>query len=239
MKKISKRRRHPQQQQEGFSRVTAIEKANAIDLAGKTPNQTRLIDSIHSNDQTIVLGPAGTGKTYISATAATVMLLRGEIDKMILCRPAVEAEGESYGALPGNIRQKMAPWTYPILEVMQRHVGKSRVDRMIASGVIEVVPFGFMRGLTFDRAFVLLDEAQNTTPKQMKLFLTRIGEEARVVINGDISQSDIKVESGLSVAMTLAKRCSIPIGLVEFENEDIVRSAIARQWVEAFDAHCI
>lgn len=197
-------------------------------------NQGKYIDSIKNESVTFGVGPAGTGKTFIAAALAADMLTANQINKVVLTRPAVEACGEQLGFLPGTQEEKMAPWTRPFMECMKGRMGGGKFVEMVKAGRIEVVPFSFMRGLTFDNSMVLLDEAQNTTPGQMELLLTRIGEESFVVIDGDPRQSDIRGENGLEVAISLAKKEKIQCSVVEFTSEDIVRSDICQEWAEAF-----
>ncbi len=201
--------------------------------------QEELVASICTNTQTIVTGPAGTGKTYVAARMAASMLDNGEVQKIVLTRPNV-ASGPTLGLFPGTMEEKMAEWTVPIMAVFNEVFGESHVKNLIRNGKIEVVPFETMRGRTFDNAFVILDEAQNTTPHEMKMFLTRIGEHSKVVINGDTTQRDSRGrfdedrEDGLSMAVQLVARFSLPVGVAEFGIDDVVRSGITAQWVKAF-----
>ena len=208
------------------------------DLAPKTEMQARYIQAILENDQVFGLGPAGTGKTYVATTIAADMLASGAVLRIVLCRPAVEVE-EKHGFLPGDQGEKMAPWARPLIEVLEGRLGKAAFQKMIAAGRIEVLPFSYIRGLTLDGCFVILDEAQNTTPGQMKAFLTRIGEGTKVVIDGDITQVDLKgnVKSGLNEALRLVREFDIPAPIIEFTRHDIVHSGICRMWVDAFEGY--
>mgnify|MGYP003629852769 FL=1 len=206
---------------------------NTIELLGKSVKQTEYIDALGSADQVIVLGPAGTGKTYIAATAACNLYITKKIDKIIITRPNVAA-GKSIGYFPGTLEEKMMPWVMPVLEILHRHLSKGVVDTGIKSGNIEIAPFETMRGRSFEDAFVILDEAQNVTPHEMKMFLTRVGENCTVILNGDIMQSDLNETSGLAKAILVAKKHLIPVPIIEFGVDDIVRSKLCKQWIVAF-----
>jgi len=214
--------------------VNDTQKSNRIQLSPRTEKQKEYLNALQNSSQVFAIGPAGSGKTYIPTMLATQMYLRGKIKKIILSRPAVEV-GESHGFLPGDLHRKLAPWVLPITELIEEAVGKEKFITMMRAGDIEVAPFAYMRGRTFENAFVILDEAQNTTPKQMEMFLTRIGEGSRMVISGDLRQSDIGKNSGLAVAIDLIKRYKIPAEIIEFTSRDVVRSEMCRQWVEAFE----
>lgn len=211
------------------------EKPTAVNhnpLQAQTEAQGHYILSIQSNIITFGIGPAGTGKTYIAATMAADALLNGDVSKIVVTRPACEA-GESLGHLPGEISEKFEPYFAPVRAVLDRRLGKSHVESLLRSKRIEVMPLAYMRGATFDDSFVILDEAQNTTPGQMKLFLTRIGEYSKVVVDGDIDQTDLKGENGLSDAMRRMTGVK-GVGRVDFTTDDIVRSGIAREVVLAY-----
>lgn len=204
-------------------------------LRALNERQKEYIKAITKGDQVFTLGPAGTGKTYIAAALAADWLMDGKIEKVVLTRPAVGVE-EEHGFLPGDIGKKIAPWVLPFTEVMQKRMGKSAFHSAMRNGQIEIAPIAYMRGRTFDKALVFLDEAQNTTYSQIKMFLTRIGEGSKVIVNGDIRQTDLEVTSGLLVALGIIGGCDLPISVVEFTNEDVVRSGICKMWAEAFDA---
>lgn len=205
-------------------------------LKALNDRQRDYIKAIRHGSQVFTLGPAGTGKTYIAAVMAADMLLDGVVERVILSRPAVGVD-EEHGFLPGDINRKIAPWVVPFTEVMQKRMGKDRFRQAMINGQIEIVPIAYMRGRTFDKALVFLDEAQNTTYSQIKMFLTRIGEEAKVIVNGDIRQTDLNGESGLSIALEIIGRHDLPVPVIEFTNEDVVRSGICKLWASAFDAH--
>lgn len=202
-------------------------------LLAKTEAQGDYIRAIKSSSQTIVLGPAGTGKTYIASTIAADMYLDRKIDKIILTRPNVSS-GKSLGFFPGTLEEKMSPWMAPVIEVMGKRMGRGVLDSAIHNGNLEIVPFETMRGRSFNDAFVILDEAQNTAPMEMKMFLTRVGEDCKVVINGDIQQSDLKESSGLTKAIHMVKKYMLPVPIIEFGVEDIVRSDLCKLWIESY-----
>lgn len=220
-----------QQEQAGYIEVPASKK-ELKPLQAKTKNQEQYINAIDNYKVVFGVGPAGTGKTYIAAVMAANMLMAGAIDKIIITRPAVEA-GEELGFLPGEIEDKYAPYLTPLISVLEKRLGKSQVEYFLKSKKIEAVPLAYMRGMTFENAFIILDEAQNVTPTQMKMFLTRIGEDCKVVVDGDAEQKDIPGLSGLEDAI---KRVSfIPsIAVVNFNDRDVVRSGLAAEIVQAY-----
>ncbi len=202
-------------------------------------NQLILIKSILSKEMTITTGPAGTGKTFLAAAYAALLYTSGEVDKIVLTRPTVPVS-RTIGHLPGTLEEKLAPWTIPITEVLIDYLGKGQVECMVKNGKIEVVPFETIRGRTFNKSFIILDEAQNTTVEEVKAFVTRIGRDSKTIINGDESQSDLKQKSGLTYLRYLLEdinneKLSEKVGLVEFTSKDIVRSGISKLWVEAFE----
>lgn len=194
--------------------------------------QNKYLSAIRNGKLIFGLGPAGTGKTYIAGSAAAEMLESKQIEKIIITRPAVDA-GESLGFLPGELEEKYEPYIAAFRDVLNERLGKTYVEYLLKIGRIEAQPFAYMRGRTFKNAVVILDEAQNATPEQMKLFLTRIGENCTVIVDGDESQADIK-NSGL---MDAVKRLSyIPeVKVVQFVTADIVRSGLVQEIVEAYD----
>lgn len=198
------------------------------------PTQASYLNALRTSPQVIVLGPAGTGKTWIAATHAADLFRTGCVDRIILTRPNVPC-GRSLGFFPGTLEDKFAPWAVPVAEAIKERIGKAAYDIALKKGEIELVPFEVMRGRSWKNAFVLLDEAQNSTPAEIKTFLTRIGEDCSVVINGDVSQCDLDTASGLSAVLSLIKSQMLPVPVVEFTREDIVRSGICAMWVRAFD----
>lgn len=202
-------------------------------LLPKNAAQKNYIECIHRYSQVFVTGPAGTGKTYIAAAIAAEMYNRHKIQKIILTRPNIPA-GKSLGFFAGTIEDKIAPWVYPLTEVLQERMGKGRYEVAHKRGAIEIVPFEVMRGRSFNNAFVILDEGQNLTAHEMKMFLTRIGEDSKVIINGDISQHDLQGSSGLQVAIDLMHKHNIPAAHCNFNHDDVVRSGICAAWTRAF-----
>ena len=180
-------------------------------------------------------GPAGTGKTYLAVAYAVSMLKSGEIDKIILTRPAVEA-GERLGFLPGDIKEKIDPYLRPIYDALNDMLSFSEVIKKIESGFIEIAPLAFMRGRTLSNAFIILDESQNTTAVQMKMFLTRLGENSKMVINGDLSQVDLPsgTKSGLRESINILKNVK-EIGFLEFSDNDVVRNSLVSKIVKYYE----
>ena len=197
------------------------------------PTQATYLEALKSSPQVIVLGPAGTGKTWIAATHAADLYRKGQISKIILTRPNVPC-GRSLGYFPGSLHDKFAPWTTPLVETIRERMGTAAYDIAVKNGDIEIVPFEVMRGRSWKNAFVLLDEAQNTTEPEIKMFLTRVGENCAMVINGDVSQCDLGVTSGLRIVLNLIRSRDLPVPVVEFTTDDIVRSGICAMWVRAF-----
>ena len=181
-----------------------------------------------------MLGPAGAGKTWIAATYAADLYRTGRIDKIILTRPNVPC-GRSLGFFPGSMQEKFAPWATPIIDAIKERIGDAPFDIALKHGDIEMVPFEVMRGRSWKNAFVLLDEAQNTSITEIKTFLTRLGEDCVSVINGDVSQSDIQQASGLNRMIELIRQHDLPVPVIEFGIDDIVRSGICAMWVRAFE----
>ena len=198
------------------------------------PAQATYLDALRTSSQVVVLGPAGTGKTWIAATHAADLYRNGLIDKIILTRPNVPC-GRSLGYFPGTLEEKFAPWAAPVVEAIKERIGKAAYEIALKKGDIELVPFEVMRGRSWKNAFVLFDEAQNSTPAEIKTFLTRIGEDCTVVVNGDVNQCDLDEASGLRTVIHLIKSQMLPVPVIEFTREDIVRSGICAMWVRAFD----
>ncbi|MBL8019683.1 MAG: PhoH family protein [Leptospirales bacterium] len=200
----------------------------------RTARQAEFVSSILSRPVTISLGPAGTGKTFLSIVSACRLLMSGAVERIVLTRPAVEA-GESLGFLPGDMAQKVDPYLRPVLDALNECLGTERVNEMIASRKIEIAPLAFMRGRTLSHSCVVLDEAQNCTLLQLKMFLTRLGRESRMCLSGDVTQIDLPPgKSGLAKAIEILSGMD-GIGLVEFGREDIVRHPMVAKIVAAFD----
>ena len=202
-------------------------------LVPKTQRQAELLDALKSSNQVFILGPAGTGKTYVTATYAADLYTLKEIDKIVITRPHV-AVGKELGFLKGDLQEKTMPWALPVLDVLEKHLGKGTVETGIKNGNIEMAPLALMRGRSFDNAFIIVDETQNITTHELKMLLTRVGEESRIVLNGDIQQSDLKEADGLSKVIHLAKKHLMPVPIIEFGLEDIIRSDICAMWVKVF-----
>jgi phosphate starvation-inducible protein PhoH and related proteins len=204
-------------------------------IVPRTPAQADYLDAMRNNELVFGLGPAGTGKTYLAVATAVTLLRAGEVDRIILSRPAVEA-GERLGFLPGDIREKIDPYLRPLYDALYDMLPGDQVVKRLASGEIEVAPLAFMRGRTLANSFIILDEAQNTTPTQMKMFLTRLGENSRMVITGDLSQIDLPfgAKSGLRDAMDILGGVK-GIGVMEFTAADVVRHPLVTRIVEAYN----
>jgi len=199
----------------------------------RTQKQKDLVDSFKQYSQVFVLGPAGTGKTYVTATYAADLYTLKEIDKIVITRPHI-AVGKDIGYLPGTLEEKTYPWALPVLDVLQRHWGKGMLETAIKNGNVEMAPLALMRGRSFENAFIIVDETQNITTHELKMLLTRVGEGSTIVLNGDVQQSDLKEADGLSKVIHLAKKHMLPVPVIEFGVQDIVRSDICAQWVKVF-----
>ncbi len=209
------------------------------DLHGRTPNQRAYLTAIAGHDISFGIGPAGTGKTYLAVACAIDALERDAVQRIVLTRPAVEA-GERLGFLPGDLAQKIDPYLRPLYDALYDLVGFDRTQKLFEKQTIEIAPLAYMRGRTLNNAFIILDEAQNTTPEQMKMFLTRIGFGSRAVVTGDVTQIDLPrgQKSGLvEAALVLAHVRGI--GFTHFTSADVVRHPLVGRIVEAYEAHYI
>ncbi len=202
----------------------------------RTPGQRAYFQALAKYDLVFALGPAGTGKTYLAVAKAVAMKLAGEVDRIVLSRPAVEA-GERLGFLPGDLKEKVDPYLRPLYDALFDMLPGDLVTKLMTSGEIEVAPLAFMRGRTLANSFIILDEAQNTTPVQMKMFLTRLGENAKMVVTGDLSQIDLPrgSRSGLQDALDILDGVA-GVGQVSFTHKDVVRHDLVTRIVEAYDA---
>lgn len=203
----------------------------------KTAGQKQYVDSIRRNLVTFGIGPAGTGKTYLAVALASYYLKNREVERIILTRPAVEA-GEKLGFLPGDLQEKIDPYLRPLYDALADMFGFDQFQKMIARNIIEVAPLAYMRGRTLEESFIILDEAQNTTKEQMKMFLTRMGNHSRVVVNGDITQIDLgnRQLSGLTEAQQVLQH--VPgIGMVHFTDEDVVRHDMVGRIIRAYESY--
>jgi phosphate starvation-inducible protein PhoH and related proteins len=206
-------------------------------IAPKTISQRDYLEAIRANDLVFAIGPAGTGKTYLAVALAVSALMRREVKRIVLARPAVEA-GEKLGFLPGDLAEKVNPYLRPLYDALHDMLDFARVQDMLDTGVIEVAPLAFMRGRTLNDAFVILDEAQNTTPEQMKMFLTRLGFGSRAVVTGDVTQIDLPTQtrSGLVEAHKILQGVK-GIGFVAFHEEDVIRHPLVGRIVQAYERY--
>jgi phosphate starvation-inducible protein PhoH and related proteins len=206
-------------------------------VRARTPNQRVLVEECAKNDLIFAIGPAGTGKTYTAIALAVRALKNREIKKIILSRPAVEA-GENLGFLPGDLKEKIDPYLQPLYDALQDMIPPRKLEDFIKEGIIEIAPLAFMRGRTLSNAFVILDEAQNTTINQLKMFLTRMGLNAKFIITGDVTQIDLprRSNSGLIFAMKLLQNIE-SISVVQFNTNDIVRHRLVRDIVDAYQKY--
>lgn len=216
---------------------TIIRDRRGRSIRVKNFGQRQYVNAIKHNDITFGIGPAGTGKTYLAVAMAVTALKRGEVERIILTRPAVEA-GESLGFLPGDLQEKIDPYLRPIYDALNDIFGADHTQRLMERGVIEIAPLAYMRGRTLDGAFVILDEAQNTTNAQMKMFLTRLGFGSKMVVNGDISQIDLPhgTRSGLVSAKRILKDIK-SIKFVQFTAEDVVRHPVVARIINAYETN--
>lgn len=201
----------------------------------KTLNQKRYLEAIFAKEVVFGIGPAGTGKTYLAMAAAVDALLKGDVEKIILTRPAVEA-GEALGFLPGDLTEKITPYLRPLYDAIHDMLGKENADKLMEKGIIEIAPLAYMRGRTLSKAYIILDEAQNTAPEQMMMFLTRLGDNSRMIVTGDITQIDLprNKESGLRQITHILNH--IPeIELFYFESFDVVRHPLVQKIIEAYE----
>ena len=206
-------------------------------IRSKTLGQREYVEAVRRHELTLAVGPAGTGKTYLAMCLAVTALKNKETDRIILTRPAVEA-GEKLGFLPGDMSQKVDPYLRPLYDALFELMGTDAYQKLTERGTVEVAPLAFMRGRTLSNAFIILDEAQNATPEQMKMFLTRLGSGSRCVVTGDISQTDLPREkkSGLIEAMVILRGIQ-GIAVVELTAKDVIRHELVQRIVEAYDRH--
>ena len=204
-------------------------------LKPRSKKQAKYFKSLKTKELIFCCGPAGTGKTYLAVAFAVSMLKAGQVERIILSRPAVEA-GERLGFLPGDLKEKIDPYLRPIYDALNDMLPMGEVLKKIESGQIEIAPIAFMRGRTLSNSFIILDESQNTTSVQMKMFLTRLGENSKMVINGDLSQVDLPAgtKSGLRDAIMILKNVN-DIGFIEFKDEDIVRNSLVSKIVSKYE----
>ena len=204
-------------------------------IVARSKGQHTYINIVNNNDIVLSVGPAGTGKTYIAVAFAIAALENSEVDRIVLCRPAVEA-GESLGFLPGDLKEKVDPYLTPLYDALGDIMPKSKLKKVLSEGTIEIVPLAYMRGRTLNNAFMILDEAQNATPMQMKMFLTRLGVNSKAIITGDITQVDLplKTDSGLIQVVKILKGID-GIGFVKLTESDVVRHKLVKDIILAYD----
>ena len=214
---------------------TLVHGNGGVKIKARTVNQKKIVQEINLKDMVFAIGPAGTGKTYTAVAMAVRALKAKEVKRIVLTRPAVEA-GESLGFLPGDLKEKLDPYLMPLYDALRDMIPHEKLADMLEFGVIEIAPLAFMRGRTLDKAFVILDEAQNTTPMQMKMFLTRMGMTAKFVITGDMTQVDLphKQKSGLSHVLEILKDIE-EIGVIRLGQSDIIRHSLVKKIVSAFE----
>ena len=221
--------------EEPLDRDVLVYGNNGATVRARTPNQQRLVELYGSHDLLFAVGPAGSGKTYTAIALAVRALKEKEVRRIILTRPAVEA-GEKLGFLPGDLKEKLDPYLQPLYDALNDMIPPLKLQKYIEDGTVQIAPLAYMRGRTLDNAFVILDEAQNTTLPQSKMFLTRMGRNARFIVTGDVTQIDLprRSDSGLTRAMAILEGIG-GIGCVRFDRSDIVRHPLVKRIVEAFD----
>lgn len=214
---------------------TLVHGNGGVKIKARTLNQKKLVKAVNKNDMVFAVGPAGTGKTYTAVALAVRALKNKEVKRIILTRPAVEA-GENLGFLPGDLKEKLDPYMMPLYDALRDMIPPEKLADMIEFGIIEIAPLAFMRGRTLDKAFVILDEAQNATPMQMKMFLTRMGMTAKFVITGDMSQVDLprKQRSGLRYAMDILQDVE-GLEIIRLQQSDVIRHNLVKKIVDAFE----
>jgi len=221
-----------------FDQVKPV-KQRPIDIVPRTRNQEKLVLALQDDSQYIVVtaGPAGTGKTYLAVLAAIKAFREGEVDRIVLTRPAVSVENENHGFLPGDLNQKMDPWIKPITDILREYYRPQDIAAMIEDQKIEIAPLSFMRGRSLKKAFIIADEAQNMTPAQMVMLLTRIGEGSKIVVTGDTEQTDrTGAKNGLADILTRLKKGGVKgISLCEFESKDIQRHHMITHILKMYD----
>jgi phosphate starvation-inducible PhoH-like protein len=205
-------------------------------LIALSRKQALYLRALYNEPQVFAVGSAGSGKTYLAASVAADQLYSEQVSKIIICRPTIGAD-EEIGYLPGGLNAKMNPWLMPFIDTIEERYGKTTYSRWLNSGAIEIVPLAYMRGRTFKNSWVLLDEAQNISTSQMKMFLTRIGDGSKVVVSGDLQQSDLKKDSGLKTAIDIIRAQGLKVPIIEFTKEDIVRSGVCALWSEAWEKY--
>ncbi len=225
----------PQAEREAADADVIVYGNNGLIVKARTKNQQKLVELYRNNDLLFAVGPAGSGKTYTAIALAVGALKNREVKRIILTRPAVEA-GERLGFLPGDLKEKLDPYLQPLYDALNDMIPPAKLQKFMEEGVVQIAPLAYMRGRTLDNAFVILDEAQNTTLPQIKMFLTRMGRNAKFIVTGDLTQIDLprKSDSGLERAVGMLREID-GIGVVEFDNKDIIRHALVSRIVGAFE----
>jgi phosphate starvation-inducible PhoH-like protein len=219
---------------EEFDKDVVVVTRSGRPIRPKTPHQKAYVEAIAAKDIVFAIGPAGTGKTYLAVAAAVAALKRREIERIFLVRPVVEA-GESLGFLPGDFQAKLDPYMRPVIDALYEMVGAERTMKYQESNTVEIAPLAYMRGRTLNNAYVILDEAQNTTKRQMKMFLTRLGNHAKAIVNGDITQIDLDPPSGSGLIEAQKVLADVDgIGFVYMDEEDVIRHRLVRRIISAF-----
>ncbi len=203
------------------------------ELTPKTETQRLYLNALKTSPQTIVLGPAGTGKTYLAASYAAQLYLSRNIDKIVITRPHV-AVGKDLGFLPGSVLDKVTPWALPTLDVLEDWMGQGILETGIKNNNIEIAPLALMRGRSFENSFIIVDEAQNITTHEIMMLLTRVAEGSRIVLNGDVQQSDLKSANGLAKIVELSRKYDVTVPVIEFTIDDVVRSEVCKRWIQIF-----
>jgi len=218
---------------QGNEKITLKTPKTLVSPKGK--NQQRYLEVISNKELVFGIGPAGTGKTYLAVAAAVNELITGKVEKVVVTRPAVEA-GEKLGFLPGDLSQKVDPYLRPLYDALFQTLGFKETNKLIENNVIEIAPLAFMRGRTLNKSFIILDEGQNTTPEQMKMFLTRFGYGSKVIVTGDLTQIDLPkdITSGLIHALDILRELE-DVGLVRFSSKDVARHSLVQKIVEAYE----
>ncbi len=222
---------------EYFSKASIHIPMGKCSVYPKTQSQADLVSSLRTNDMVFCVGPAGSGKTFLMVAEALNLVLQRKKSKIVLTRPVVEA-GESLGFLPGDLEQKISPYLRPLYDAMEALLPRDQVKKLVDSGVIEIAPLAYMRGRTLSDSVIILDEAQNTTKQQMKMFLTRMGENSKVFVTGDLTQVDLPkhIDSGLKESLKILKNIE-EIKIIHFNSSDVVRNALVRKIVQAYEDH--
>lgn len=233
---LGKERKRVQAEEDARQEVL-VYGTKGVTIKPRTSNQVQLVKACQQNDLVFAIGPAGTGKTYVAVAMAVKALKDKEVKKIIFTRPAVEA-GESLGFLPGDLKEKVDPYIRPIYDALEDMIPHEKLKYYQESNIIEIAPLAYMRGRTLNNAFVLLDEAQNTTPVQIKMFLTRMGPSSKIIVTGDLSQIDLphKQKSGLQATLNILKDVE-GVGFVELQPQDVVRHRLVKKIIYAYDKH--